>query len=208
MTELRVGLIADGSSDRCLLRLLTWSLRQSWPGVRLAEPVFDLHLGGLDEERLEQFRSRHRVGLLFVHRDAENATIEDRKAEIPTGLDAIVPVIPTRMTEAWLLIDERAIRVASGNPNGTMPLVIPPVKRLEDVSDPKSILRTALVEASGLAGPRRRSQFRRDLSSRIHRVAAEIQDYSVLRELRAFRAFERDLEYALTSLRGESDAPR
>jgi hypothetical protein len=39
-----------------------------------------------------------------------------------------IPVVPVRMTEAWLLADEFAIRSAPGNPNGTQSLDLPDLR--------------------------------------------------------------------------------
>ena len=93
------------------------------------------------------------------------------------------------MTEAWLLIDEKAIRQAADNPNGTERLELPPIQKLESLPDPKQWLHEALVLASEKKG-RRLQQFKRDLPSRIHRVAALIDDFSPLRRLPAFQQFE------------------
>jgi len=56
----------------------------------------------------------------------------------------VVPAVPVRMTEAWLLFDEAAIRRAAGCPNGSMPLELPSLKTSEDIPDPKTILHEAL----------------------------------------------------------------
>jgi hypothetical protein len=37
----------------------------------------------------------------------------------------VVCVVPVRMMEAWLLIDEMAIRRVAGNPNGRIPIELP-----------------------------------------------------------------------------------
>ena len=60
------------------------------------------------------------------------------------------------MTEAWLLVSESALRGASGNPNGRNSLQLPAWQDLENIPDPKTILQTLLVEASGLTGRRRK----------------------------------------------------
>ena len=60
------------------------------------------------------------VDLLFVHRDANNAGADARQREIDLAVAAalkaprFVAVIPVRMTEAWLLLDETAIRKVVG----------------------------------------------------------------------------------------------
>src|SRR5262249_52058120 len=104
-----------------------------------------------------------------------------------------------RMTEAWLLIDERAIRQAAGNPNGEAPLLLPKVASLERAPDPKKLLRDSLIRASEKTG-RRLQQFERDLGERSQRVPELIPDVSSLRQLPAFQDFEKDAREALTRL--------
>ena len=135
--------------------------------------------------------------LLFVHRDAERAARQVRVAEILRVLGASPPavcVVPVRMQEAWLLFDEGAIRAAAGRPTGMEPLPLPALRRTEAVPNPKSVLRDALVTASGLRG-RRRRQF--PVMERVYRLAVLIEDFSPLRELAAFGALEHDLRMTL-----------
>jgi len=86
------------------------------------------------------------------------------------------------MTEAWLLIDEPAIRRAADDPNGTTRLDFPPLRKLESTPDPKTVLKGCLLDASELRG-RRRDQLERGLSRRVQRLAALIPDFSPLRRL-------------------------
>lgn len=103
------------------------------------------------------------------------------------------------MTEAWLLIDEQAIRRAAGNPNGEASLPLPKVANLETVADPKKLLRDCLIRASEKTG-RRLQQFERDLGERAQRVAELITDFSPLQQLAAFQDFEKDAREVLTKL--------
>ncbi len=83
-----------------------------------------------------------------------------------------VPVIPIRMTEAWLLLDEAQIRRVAGAPNDKTALDLPRAGKVESLPDPKALLKTTLARASGLKG-RRLEQFNnrfpqhRAISSRI-----------------------------------------
>jgi hypothetical protein len=133
--------------------------------------------------------------LLFVHRDAEGQPPDWRREEISRALVSNtlishVPVVPARMTEAWLLIDEQSIRLAAGNPNGAEDLDLPEIQTLEEIHNPKDLLRTALLKASGL-NVRRRSQFR--IQERVHRVAEYIDDFSPLKALPAFQMLQSDI---------------
>jgi hypothetical protein len=132
--------------------------------------------------------------ILFVHRDAERPDLASlRLAEIRAATaqlgPASVPVVPVRMTEAWLLIEERAIRLAAGNPNGTAEIPLPPVQRLEHTPNPKDLLYRCLMLASEMSG-RRHGNFRQTLPRRVHLVAERIADFSPLRRLPAFARFE------------------
>ncbi len=151
MRELRYTLVSDGSSDRALLPILSWLLHEhgvlcpiqaEWADLRwLPNPPKSL-VG-----RIEQSLDLYPCNLLFVHRDAENRSYAQRKAEIEHALTAIRPslhpcvcVVPVRMLEAWLLIDQAALRRAAGNPNGRVPLELAYPSKLEECSDPKNIL--------------------------------------------------------------------
>ena len=139
----------------------------------------------------------------MVHRDAEKVDPDHRIREILTAAEAVVaspepvPVVPVRMTEAWLLYDERAIRKAAGNPHGTVPLPLPP--HPEKLPDPKHTLRELLTVASERQG-RRRKEFRGTLPERIHRVADNLPGIEPLRGLAAFRRFEADLGAAVVGV--------
>lgn len=105
--------------------------------------------------------------------------------------------MPVRAQEAWLLFDEPAIRRAAGNPRSQIPLDLPALSQIEEIADPKGRLLELLRIASGETG-RRRRRFRERAA--IHRVAELIEDFIPLRELSAFRAFERDLTEVISIL--------
>jgi len=193
MPSVSLTLLADGSSDRVLLPFIEMLMDQHCP-----EPFVARFADGLPpharttSERMKAAVSLYPCDLLFVHRDAESMDASTREAEIRQGLNGISPppalicVIPVRMTEAWLLTSEAAIRAAVGNPNGSVALNLPPVARIESI-DAKEILFRALETAKDL-GARRRSKFRPDVYR--HRVAELFQETAQLRELPSFRHLE------------------
>ena len=143
--------------------------------------------------------------LLFVHRDAEAEPPASRREEIGRAVigafevrrsPAWVPVIPVRMSEAWLLFDETAIRRAAGNPSGRAVLHLPSLARCEDVPDPKDLLSDILREASGLSARRRA---RLAIAPMKRRVTEYTQDFAPLRALAAFAALERELQEAIVA---------
>ena len=196
MQPLRYTLLADGSSDRALIPILTWLLRQSCGAIPIEAEFADLrrlpHPPKKLSERIHWSVELYPCDLLFVHRDAESAPIEKREAEIRKALKEssvedsvrVVCVVPVRMQEAWLLINEAALRRAAGNPNGTQSLAMPDAQKLEELADPKQLIRELLRQASGLRG-RRLKRF--NWRSSAHRVAEMIDDFSILYRLAAFQ---------------------
>lgn len=206
MRALRTTLLGDGGSDRTLIPILDWLLQCNVT----AQPLSGTQWAALGFRRspLENLQARVRFAvenypcdILFVHRDAERQTPENRKAEILNAVlqSQIVPpavcVIPVRMTEAWLLLDEAAIRVASGNPRGRNALNLPPPTSIERVADPKEVLFQALRSASEQTGRRLHSL---RVEERRHRVA-ELMNWELLRGLPAFQSLEAELTTTLTA---------
>jgi hypothetical protein len=206
MSELRYTLVSDGSSDRMLMPILDWVLQQhsdkvfmgSWADLRqLRRPTEGL------AERVRIAMDLYPCDLLFVHRDAERSDRAIRVREIERELDNIphppwIGVVPIRMQEAWFLFDAGVIREAGGNPSGGMRLELPALRRAEAVPNPKKLLEDLLKKASGRRG-RRLEQLR--VGPMKYRVAELIRDYSSLRALSAFEAFETDVRRMIVQRR-------
>jgi hypothetical protein len=94
--------------------------------------------------------------------------------------------------------DRHAIRVASGNPNGQVELDLPPISRLEHKPDPKRLLHELLTVASELSGRRRKSF---EPKTKVHLIARSLDDFSLLRQLSAFRALESDVQLVVKERR-------
>jgi hypothetical protein len=212
MRSFIVTLAADGTSDRCLLHPIRWVATQALtlgqtPAEGLRVQFAQVPPIPLDA-RIRSALQHYPCDVLLVHRDSEKENPERRLREINEATASlqdggpIVPVIPIRMSEAWLLISEQAIREAAGNPTGREPLSLPRHSDLEALHDPKDTLRKAILAASSASG-RRREQLKRDLPKRIHRVAELIEDFSPLKALSAFRQFES----AFTQVIAHTSAP-
>lgn len=202
---LRFTLLGDGASDRLLLHPIRWALRSMhvavetgrWADLSRARPK-----PRSLRERVRLALDLYPAEMLFLHRDAEGIAWEARAAEARAAADHaghFVAVIPVRMTEAWLLHDEAAIRRASGNPNGTVPLSLPLPARVEGDPDPKATLLAALLDASELQG-RRRQKKRATFGEMRARTAELIADFGPLRAAPAFDRFLCDLEASLIAL--------
>jgi len=209
MKELRYTLLADGPGDRVLMPILTWLLRQHLPNSAIQPQWADLWRFPILSKELHQKIKMtidfYQCDLLFIHRDAETISLEDRLVEISnaieearqsTSLPPYVCVVPVRMTEAWLLFDTNAIREAAGNPNGTVCLNLPKLKKLEDLPDPKVRLHNLILEATEL-GTYRKRRFK--IKRAVQRIPEYIEDFSPLRELTAFSNLEEELAGIITS---------
>jgi hypothetical protein len=203
MTDITFTLLADGPGDAALIPILRWTLRQCMQQTTLQGDLADLRRlpdpPHALSDRIREALRLYPCDVLFVHRDAEDQDPELRYREIKEAIVTVdaaiakpryVCVVPVRMQEAWLLIDQSAIRRAAGNPNGTADLVLPPIGQLESIADPKECLYDLLKAACELGG-RRLTQFK---PFRLVRLIAEnISDFSPLRQLPAFRRLETDV---------------
>jgi len=209
MNELRYTLLADGPSDRALMPILTWLLRQHLPRCAIQPQWADLwRFPGRPKElnrKIIMTIEFYQCDLLFVHRDAETISLKDRLIEIRNAIEDAcesqrlhrsIGVVPVRMTEAWLLFDINAIREAAGNPNGTVRLNLPKLKRLEDTPNCKTILHNLILEATEL-GTHRKNRFK--VKQAVQRIPEYIQDFSPLRNLSAFIALEEEMKRMITS---------
>ncbi|MBN2532656.1 MAG: hypothetical protein JXB88_07185 [Spirochaetales bacterium] len=204
MNELYYTLIADGSSDKALIPIINWLLRECglaytiqpvWADLRhIYRPLKDL------ADKIIKSYELYPCDILFIHRDAEKKSREHRVGEINIATQQVkkqlnpppyISVIPVKMTETWLLIDEAAIKRASGNPNSKEKIELPKINKLELLPDPKEILYNLLKKVCGLKG-RRLKQF----SSYKHasRVSEFISDFTPLKSLHAFSLLELEIK--------------
>ncbi len=208
MKQLRITLVSDGPTDASLLYPLRWLLLNNGLSLPLDSSWADLRQlpsppAGL-ADRIAAAVDLYPCDLLFVHRDAERDPPELRVEEIQRAIQRCsaelfssrpyICVVPVRMTEAWFLFDEMAIRRAAGNPAGKVTLEMPNVARLENHPEPKSLLLDLLREATELP-QRQRQQI--SLGKSIHRLAELIDDFSPLRRLPAFARLEADVRSVL-----------
>ena len=198
-----------------LLRVIEWALRKELNGIPIQSEWADLRrLRKKPESLVERINAAsilYPSDILFIHRDAEKENYGTRRSEIQAAVDSLgsmipfVAVIPIRMSEAWLLINEDSIRMASNNPHGAMVLNLPKISSLETLPDPKESIHNLLILASGVKGNRRKKTFKADISRFVHLVAEHISDYSPLEHLSAFKAFQRELISTLTVVRSSKN---
>jgi Domain of unknown function (DUF4276) len=202
MKNLCYTLLCDGGSDRVLIDILNWLLKEHLLGCVIQDEWADLSRSQDPDRKTLEGRIRlsleqYPCDLLFIHRDAEKESRERRVQEIQEALakteisnPPTVCIIPIHMTEAWLLFDLAAIRKAADNPNGTKNLTIPAWSQIEREPDPKEVLFDLLRQASELRSTRLK-KFK--VPPKVHRLAELIEDFSPLRQLTAFQSLESEL---------------
>lgn len=205
---MRFVLICEGSSDAPLANHIQRLLVE----CGCPHPRGDVfHRGSRVADKVREAVSRSSdLDLLFVHRDADNAGAEARLREIEAGVkqgvgDAPpnglrhVAVVPVKMTEAWLLLDEAAIRRVVRKPNGNEPLGLPPPATVEANSDPKEVLRQALLAAVATRG-RRRRKFKREFPRLRRSLLEDLPVGGRLAALPSWNAFRAATEAAVAEL--------
>lgn len=206
--ELSYVLVSEGSSDIVIIDIVDKAVHQRSPDARVHGDWVDLRA---NRKRPSTLAARIRTALarypdidfLLVHRDSDDREPQCRRTEIEAAVEhsaagvRSIPVVPVRSVEAWLLVDPDAIRMGAGNPNGTKPLQLPRPRDVEGEHDPKTTLRRALQDASGLKG-RRLKKF--NVGQARHRAARALSDLDVLRQLPAYRVFEDELFIVINEL--------
>jgi hypothetical protein len=202
MNTLSFTLLAEGTSDRVLLPIIRWMLLQHHGSYNWIGQLADLNVLSNPPkslpERISAATNLFPSDILFVHRDADKSKVENRIEEIHSafvaneGLESIVwmPVIPVRMTEAWLLISESALRSSVGNLKGRAPLNIPAIKKLEKISNPKLLLEQNLILASEVTGRRKKKFF---FPEHRARIPDYIEDWNKLLELPSAKRLYEDI---------------
>ena len=204
MKDMKYTLIADGSSDSVLLEIINWSLNNLFPQLACEGRYADFRKiphppKGL-KDKVNQARYYYPYDVLFIHRDAESINnveiVNQRRDEILLQIDEedrekMVSVVPIKMMETWLLFDIEAIKKASGNRNYRGDVNIPALRILERENQPKELLHSLLRTVSGNSGRHLKNL---NVDKCVHLVAENIEDYSPLRNLIAFQAFEEELK--------------
>lgn len=196
--------VGEGSSDRPLADIVTQLFTRRGIAIEIAAPDFSLLPAGKTRDLTDKITAARRltasiVDVFVVHRDADGADPSPRFAEVQQAVDAAapahrhLPVVPVTMTEAWLLLDERAIRMVAGNPDGRTALNLPQVHEVERRSNPKAILAQAILMASGKTG-RRRDRLTNRFGHHRRRLLEQLDLDGPVTRLRAWQDLEQRIE--------------
>jgi hypothetical protein len=195
MRVLRYTLVSEGSSDRVLLPILRWLFDQHLEGFvldgRWADPAEFTAEGHKLPEKIPAALLRYPCDVVFVHRDADDTDARPRYTEIQMAMKSLpdqpfVCIVPVQEIEAWLVLNEGAIRSAAGNPGGSTKLSLPSKSRIERTAQPKELLKALLREAAP-----RKPRF--SVGEMVTRIPDFIEDFAFLRGLSAFDQLEQDI---------------
>lgn len=142
------------------------------------------------------------ANLIFVHRDADGRDGNPRYTEIANSVNVcactipFVCIVPVQETEAWLLLDESAIRRVVGRPNGHVPLNLPTPNGVERVARPKERLREVLATASEATG-RRLERVRQDFPLQRRALLLDLATAGPLERVQSWSRLRADIHRRL-----------
>lgn len=161
---LRVLFLGEGTSDEGLVPHIERIAAEADVPVAVSSPALDWLSPPVGHSVADKLRAVRRLSdsydLAVLQRDADRGPDQDRRDEIASAVAAEwpelahMPVVPVRTLEAWLLLDEQAIRQVAGNPSGRMDLQLPRAATVERIPDPKQKLKDTSAVASGVKGRR------------------------------------------------------
>ena len=201
--------LCEGASDTGLIAHLETLLVHF--GAQEATGMPDTRKGTIPA-RLRQLRTEETgtgIDMVFIHRDSDGPDREGREREIRRGVEEsgfphpFIPVIPVQETEAWLLLDEQAIRDVVACPKGKQSLRLPKPNAIEGTRNPKEILQKALLTASETSG--RRLKKEKNSFNHHRRVLLQRFDpFGAVRNLPSWQCLERDIQRALAQLENQN----
>ncbi|MFJ4689799.1 hypothetical protein [Streptomyces sp. NPDC088766] len=205
----RVLFLSEGSSDQGLVAHVEGIAADLGTQVTVSAPDLRWLRSSVGHSVADKLRTARELGatydLAVVQRDADRGSPDIRKAEIAEAVSETwpdlrhVPVVPVRMLEAWLLLDEQALREVAGNPRGRIPLELPKAAAVERIADPKQRLKDTLAKASGCKG-RRLAELQQRFPRNRHRLLDLLDRHGSVSEVPSWQAFVADLSAALRGL--------
>ncbi|MEU9194890.1 hypothetical protein [Streptomyces hundungensis] len=207
----RVLFIGEGSSDNGLVPHIESIAVRKGLDISVTVPDFGLLRLPTGHSVPDKLGAIRKIGgnydLAVVQRDADRGPAQDRRDEIKKAVDAEWPglrhvaVVPVRMLEAWLLLDEACLRRVAENPRGRVDLDLPKGLAAENIADPKQLLKESLARASEYKG-RRLAQFQKRFSQHRLRMLELLDPDGPVSCLPSWQNFITDLDIAFEILDG------
>lgn len=142
------------------------------------------------------------VNYIVIHRDGDSVGVDARELEIRqqtahlNGEYKIIPFIPVKEMEAWLLLDEIAIKKAAENIDCRINLKLPSPKSVEHIKNPKEYLLKKLIEASELSGSRL-EKFKKKFSQKRSFLAQNLPTNGLASQTKSHKNLRENISLAL-----------
>ncbi|MEZ5586278.1 MAG: hypothetical protein R3E46_04320 [Sedimenticolaceae bacterium] len=215
-TKIEFVFVGEGPTDKALIpHIESLCIKYGADEVRGIAPDLSWFPEKVGKKVSDQVRValqlEPRVDAVFIHRDSDSRDPSDRKSEIESELVKIgvdkpcVKVIPIQEIEAWLLVDEQAIRDVADNPRGGVPVCIPKLKDIENTASPKEVLMKAIQEASDTSGKRLRD-IKRSFGSRRRILIERLDINGPICNLESWKTLESDISTLVNGLVGTNQA--
>lgn len=215
MVRIYFVLIGEGSSDVGLIaHLERLCIDVGADEVSGTSPDFqrlDERMGTSVEAKIKAtLQLEPNANLIFIHRDSDSRNPERRYAEIHLAVEGCeydgnyVAIVPVQETEAWLLLDELAIRQIAQRPNGQSRLNLPRPGRVESIASPKEVLHETLSIACEHSG-RRLARFKRDFPTHRRLLLERLSIGGPLEHVHSWVRLREDIRAVIHALRELSD---
>jgi hypothetical protein len=216
--QIFVGLYREGTTDR---RFFKSVIQRTFQAVSFEckkevniMDVVDIEVtkapSFVDDVVAASHKGTHDFGIsvLCIHTDADKQTdtyafnnkINPALRRIETEPDEIckiiVPIVPVRMTEAWMLADKDLLKSRIGTKKSDRELGFD--KQPEQIMDPKKVINDAIRTAYQERSRRHRNDS--DISALYHQIGESVS-LDVLRQLPSFRKFEDHVRNAFRELK-------
>lgn len=215
--QIIIGLTAEGTTD---IRFLESVVTRTFQNIAFNECEYDLELQvhiletkkiGLDFPEFTQKASidgveKFGISVLAIHSDAGKDSYEERKQHkfVPAQqtLDTLeedcckllVPIIPVRMIEAWMLADTDLLKSEMGTDKSNNVLGID--RNPESIADPKNVIEQAIKIATEDKPKRRQRLSISDLYS----IVGDTIGIAALERLESYRKFQDEVRRAYREL--------
>jgi len=210
-------LISEGSSDNGLISHLEsvciYAGADEARGIALDRQRLPPSVGNKVSDKLRAAMILEpQANLFLIHRDSDAPDPQLRYEEVRQAVNECqlqkpwVAIIPIQETEAWLLLDESAIRRIASKPNGTKPLGLPTADTVENESSPKERLKQAIFDANPVAG-RRHEKLKRDFPTHRQILLQGLSIDGAIRNVPSWQRMKADLTAAVAATAENGSSP-
>lgn len=164
---------------------------------------------GRDYQILQAAKESYGYHILIVHSDAdENSDKEAFENRIYPGFSLVedevgkicknlVPIVPIRMTEAWMIADKNTLKEEIGTDKDELQLELNfPIKNVEAIAEPKEKIKKA-IQLACLQNPARLARIN---IADLYLPLGQKVDLSILNHLGSYRKFKKHLTEALKKI--------